>query len=49
MMEGDDRWELVLGTHGRSGEQWAIWQAVFSPVGARWLSEANLGSGNRRD
>jgi hypothetical protein len=33
MMEGDDRWELVLGTHGRSGEQWAIWQAVFSPVG----------------
>ncbi len=33
MMEGDDRWELVLGTHGRSGEQFGIWQAVFSPVG----------------
>lgn len=25
--------ELVLGTHGRSGDQWDIWQAVFSPVG----------------
>jgi hypothetical protein len=31
--EGSNRWELVLGTHGRSGEQWDIWQAVFSPVG----------------
>ena len=27
------RRELVLGTHGRSGDQWDIWQAVFSPVG----------------
>ena len=26
--------ELVLGTHSRSGGQWDIWQAVFSPVGA---------------
>ena len=25
--------EYVLGTHGRSTEQWNIWQAVFSPVG----------------
>lgn len=25
--------ELALGTRGRSGEQWDIWQAVFSPVG----------------
>jgi hypothetical protein len=25
--------ELVLGTHGRSGGQWDIWQAVYSPVG----------------
>ncbi|MGA2096081.1 MAG: hypothetical protein ABSH39_07270 [Candidatus Acidiferrum sp.] len=32
--EGTNQWELVLGTHGRSGEQWDIWQAVFSPVGA---------------
>jgi putative esterase len=25
--------ELALGTHGRSGEQFDIWQAVYSPVG----------------
>ena len=25
--------ELVLGTNGRSGDQWDIWQAVYSPVG----------------
>jgi hypothetical protein len=25
--------ELALGTHGRSGDQWDIWQAVFGPVG----------------
>ena len=27
------RRELVLGTHGRSGDQWDIWQAVYSLVG----------------
>jgi hypothetical protein len=27
-------YELALGTHGRSGEQYDIWQAVFSPIGA---------------
>jgi Putative esterase len=26
-------YEYVLGTHGRSTEQWDIWQAVFSPTG----------------
>ena len=25
-------YEYVLGTHGRSTEQWDIWQAVFSPA-----------------
>ncbi len=25
--------ELVLGTHSRSGSQWDIWEAVYSPVG----------------
>ncbi len=25
--------ELVLGTNSRSGNQWDIWQAVYSPVG----------------
>ena len=32
-MEQESHLELVLGTHGRSGEQWDIWQAVFSPMG----------------
>ena len=27
------QYEHVLGTKGRSGEQWDIWQAVFGPVG----------------
>ena len=26
--------ELVEGTHSRSGGQWDIWEAVFSPIGA---------------
>jgi hypothetical protein len=25
--------ELALGTHGRSGDQWDVWQAVFGPAG----------------
>ncbi len=25
--------EIVLGTHSRSGDQWDIWEAVYSPVG----------------
>lgn len=25
--------ELVLGTHGRSGQQWDIWEATYSPQG----------------
>ena len=25
--------ELALGTRGRSGDQWDIWQAVYSPMG----------------
>ncbi|MFI5114093.1 MAG: alpha/beta hydrolase-fold protein [Terriglobales bacterium] len=32
-MEMMNRYELVLGTKGRSGEQFDIWQAVFSPAG----------------
>ena len=26
--------ELALGSKGRSGEQWDVWQSVYSPVGA---------------
>jgi len=32
-MEQANRLELVLGTRGRSGLQYDIWQAVYSPVG----------------
>jgi len=32
-MEMMNRYELVLGTKTRSGEQFDIWEAVFSPVG----------------
>ena len=28
-----NQYELALGDHGRSGEQFDIWQAVYSPVG----------------
>jgi hypothetical protein len=33
-MDRTNRRELVLGTHGRSTEQFGIWQAVFSPAGS---------------
>ena len=33
-LEQANRLELVLGTRGRSGGQWDVWQAVYSPVGA---------------
>jgi hypothetical protein len=32
-MEEANRYERVLGSHGRSGEQFDAWQAVWSPVG----------------
>ncbi len=32
-MEDMNFMELALGTHGRSGEQFDIWQAVYSPLG----------------
>ena len=31
--EGNNAYELALGDHGRSGEQFDIWQAVYSPEG----------------
>ena len=33
-MRDDIAYEAALGDHGRSGEQFDIWQAVYSPVGA---------------
>lgn len=32
-VEEDNHRELAIGTNSRSGDQWDIWQAVFSPVG----------------
>ena len=32
-LEEMNRRELVLGSKGRSGDQWDIWQAVYSPAG----------------
>jgi hypothetical protein len=32
-LEDMNHLELVLGTRGRSGQQWDIWQAVYSPCG----------------
>jgi hypothetical protein len=32
-LEQMNRMELVLGTHARSGGQWDIWEAVYSPQG----------------
>ena len=33
-LEDLNRRELALGSKSRSGQQWDIWEAVFSPVGA---------------
>jgi hypothetical protein len=32
-VESENHYERVIGTRGRSGGQWDIWQAVYSPVG----------------
>lgn len=32
-IEMANRRELALGTRGRSGDQWDVWQATFSPAG----------------
>jgi hypothetical protein len=33
MMKDENRYELTVGDHSRSGEQWDIWEATYSPVG----------------
>ena len=32
-MEEMNHWELALGTKTRSGDQWDVWESVYSPVG----------------
>jgi hypothetical protein len=33
MMKDENRYELVVGDRSRSGGQWDIWEATYSPVG----------------
>ena len=42
-----NRLELVLGTKSRSGQQWDIWEAVYSPVGRGRLSRSASGTSAR--
>jgi Putative esterase len=37
--EDNNAYELALGDHGRSGEQFDIWQAVYGPVGKDGYSQ----------
>jgi hypothetical protein len=32
-IEEQNRYETMIGTHGRSGDQWDAWESVYSPVG----------------
>ena len=32
-VEENNLWEYALGTKGRSGDQWDVWESVYSPVG----------------
>ena len=34
MMKDENWYELAVGDHSRSGGQWDIWEATYSPVGA---------------
>jgi hypothetical protein len=33
MMKDENRYELTVGDHSRSGGQWDIWEATYSPAG----------------
>ena len=33
-LEQTNHRELALGTHSRSGDQWDVWESVYSPVGS---------------
>ena len=48
MMKDENWFELVVGDKSRSGGQWDIWEATYSPVG-RWVSEPPVEQGDRRD
>ena len=48
-LEQTNHRELALGTRSRSGDQWDVWESVYSPVGAGRISEADLEQAHRRD
>ena len=48
MMKDENRYELTVGDHSRSGDQWDIWEATYSPVGSGWLPETTLEQADRR-
>ena len=41
-------WSWCSGPRARSGGQWDIWEAVFSPVGADGYPQPHLGQAHRR-
>ena len=42
MMKDENWYELVVGDKSRSGGQWDIWEATYSPVGADGYPQAAL-------
>ena len=48
-MEDENHMELVIGDKSRSGGQWDIWEAVYSPLGEDGYPIAHLGQSQRRD
>lgn len=48
-LEQLNNYELALGSKGRSGQQWDIWQAVFSPQGTDGYPQPNLRQNHRAD
>ena len=48
-LEDTNRRELVLGTKSRSGQQWDIWEAVYSPAGPDGYPKPIWDKPHRRD
>ena len=47
MMKDENRYELTVGDHSRSGDQWDIWEATYSPAGTGWLSQTFVEQADR--
>ena len=48
-MRDNVAYEAALGDHGRSGEQFDIWQAVYSPAAEDGYPQTDLRQADRRD